>query len=225
MREQRPDAKRQLAKAVMAGVLPRRLFVTSGSPREQVVYLTFDDGPEPEHTPHLLDVLREHDVPATFFLIGERAAAHTSLVKRMAAEGHAIGHHSYLHDRPEAVSPETLADEVHRSRSVLSDVLGYRPTLFRPPYGRVSPAKLARLWCAGQCVVLWNVDSNDFSCASAGEVRALFRKQPLEAGDIVLMHDNHPYAGDFLPELIETTRASGLRFDSLESMGRWPWTR
>jgi peptidoglycan/xylan/chitin deacetylase (PgdA/CDA1 family) len=225
VREQRTDTKRQLAKTVMGAMLPRRMFVTRGAPRDRLVYLTFDDGPDPVHTPRLLDVLREHDVPATFFLIGERAAEHLSVVKRMAGEGHAVGHHSYHHARPEGVSATTLEEEVMRTRAVLADVLGYRPTLFRPPYGRVTAAKLACLWRTRQCVVLWNVDSHDFSCTSAEEVRDLFRRQPLESGDIVLMHDNHPYAGDFLPELIEATRARGLRFGSLASMGRWPWTR
>ncbi|MCU0691481.1 MAG: polysaccharide deacetylase family protein [Polyangiaceae bacterium] len=223
MRTETRDFKRQLLKNVMAATLPRRMFMVRGPRRSGAVFLTFDDGPDPHHTPKLLDVLRANRVTATFFLIGQHAQQHLHLVKRMAAEGHAVGHHSYCHGAPERTSAEQLDDDVRRCRQLLGDVLGHQPVLFRPPLGKVTPRKLLRLWRAGQSVVLWNIDSHDFSCEDPDEVRALFRREPLVAGDIVLMHDNHAHAATILPELVSQTRVRGLQFATLEPWVRLPW--
>jgi peptidoglycan/xylan/chitin deacetylase (PgdA/CDA1 family) len=203
---------RQLVRAAMAAALPRRWFLVRGPVHGDGVCLTFDDGPHPENTPPLLDALKEHGVRATFFVIGRQAEQHPDLVRRMAAEGHVVGHHSYTHSEPAETSARQLDDEVRRTRELLSSLVGGESCLFRPPKGKVTAGKLWRLWRAKQTVVLWNADPKDYARASDAEVREWFRDHPLRAGDVVLMHDNHPHAARVVPDLVEAARRGGLRF-------------
>jgi peptidoglycan/xylan/chitin deacetylase (PgdA/CDA1 family) len=183
-----------------------------GPKESRVVCLTFDDGPHPEHTPRLLDVLGRHGVPATFFVVGQQAERYPELVRRLAAEGHVVGHHSYFHSDPRLTSARQLMKEVRQTADLLSKLLGQGPTLFRPPHGKLTGSKLWHLWRAGQAVVLWNVDPKDYALRSASEGLAWFLRNPIQAGDIVLMHDNQPYAAEILSELIQKTRDRGLGF-------------
>ncbi len=203
---------RQLVRRGMAFALPRHFFLVQGPRNSGSVCLTFDDGPHPEHTPRLLDVLGRHGIAATFFVVGQQAERYPELVRRLAAEGHVVGHHSYSHSEPRLTSARQLSQEVCQTRDLLARVLGQAPILFRPPHGKLTGAKLWRLWRAGQTVVLWNVDPKDYSLRSACEGRTWFLRNPIQAGDIVLMHDNHPYAAEMLPELIQETRNRRLGF-------------
>ncbi|HEV7500606.1 MAG TPA: polysaccharide deacetylase family protein, partial [Vicinamibacteria bacterium] len=192
--------------------MPRRLFVLNGPRRGQEVYLTFDDGPDPEHTPPLLDVLRDLGVPATFFVIGERAARHPEIVRRMAREGHAVGHHSYHHEKPDRATLRGLAGEASRTRALLRTLIGTDARLFRPPHGSVTAGALWRLWGSGHTVVLWSADPKDYAAASADAVGAYFELHPLRGGDVVLLHDTRPHAAAVLPTLVARAQACGLSF-------------
>lgn len=215
MREQRPNALRQAVKRGIELAMPRRLFQVAGAASTGCVYLTFDDGPHPEHTPRVLDALKKANARATFFVIGEKAALHPSLVSRMAGEGHAVGHHSYFHRPYAETSSRALTAEVRHTRALLKDILGFEPTLFRPPYGKATGSKLVQLWLHGQQVVLWNIDSHDFSCTTHQEILDYFHATPLRAGDIVLMHDDRPHAAAALPHLLDEGNRRGLRFNAL----------
>ena len=200
----------------MAATLPRRLFLVSGPASSGCACLTFDDGPDPRHTPRLLDVLGEHGVRATFFVIGRQAERHPDLVRRMAAEGHAVGHHSFYHTDPHLTPARRLVAEARHTAQVLGEIIGRRPTLFRPPLGKLTPLKLCGLWAAGQTVVLWNVDPKDFSCGSGDELAARLESRPVRAGDVLLMHDNHPHAAAVLPTLAARMRRQGVGFTTLD---------
>lgn len=215
-----PSRWRQLVRRALAAALPRRRFLVRVPADSGAVCLTFDDGPHPEHTPRLLDVLKRHGIPATFFVIGERVERCPDLVRRMAAEGHEVGHHTYSHPEPHLTSARQLLDEVSRTRDLLARLLGKAPTLFRPPRGKVTAAKLWRLWRAGQSVVLWNVEVRDHAFKAAEEIRAWFRDRPLRGGDVVLMHDDWPRAADVVPDLVQSIRGRGLRFAKVSE-----WTR
>lgn len=211
-----PRCGRQLLRRALAATLPRRLFLVHGPAAGRAVCLTFDDGPHPEHTPRLLDALKAHGVPATFFVIGQNAERYPDLVRRVAAEGHVVGNHSYSHTEPCRTSAGQLADETRRTGDLLAALLGGEaPALFRPPKGQVTVAKLWRLWRARQTVVLWDTDPKDYARQSAAEVRDWFRAHPLRGGDVVLMHDSHPHATAVVPDLVEAARGAGLRFTTL----------
>ena len=207
---------RQILRSTLAKALPRRMFAVSGPARKGAVYLTFDDGPDPMHTPKVLDILAELDVKATFFVVGNRACKHPNIVRRIVADGHSLGHHSYYHSEPASVNAKNLADEVTRTRQTLEPIAGHPLTLFRPPMGSVTTSKLMKLWRQGQTVVLWNADPKDFRCTSADELSAWFKRHPLHAGDIVLLHDHVPHIASVLRDVVTEARARGLSFARIE---------
>src|SRR5690242_977360 len=100
-RNDRPRLRRQLLRRLMATTLPRRWFLMSGPVGPQKVCLTFDDGPHPEYTPQILDILKQHSVPATFFVVGQHALANPELVQRIIDEGHDLGNHTNSHINPQ----------------------------------------------------------------------------------------------------------------------------
>ena len=217
----RANAWRQRIKRAMTGVLPRGRFLVRGPSNTNAVCLTFDDGPHPENTPRLLDVLKREGIPATFFLIGKNVEQHPEIVKRIVREGHAIGHHTYSHSHPASQSASQLVGEIRRTDKLFREICGKPFTLFRPPWGKLGAAKFIRVWAAGQGVVLWTSDPRDCERKSADEVRGFFKANPLVGGDILLMHDDQPFAAEVLSEVIADARQRGLRFVTpLGWMGR-----
>jgi peptidoglycan/xylan/chitin deacetylase (PgdA/CDA1 family) len=174
--------------------------------------LTFDDGPNPEHTPRLLDELQRHGVTATFFVVGGRAAKHPEIVRRIVAEGHELGHHSYLHSEPAQTSAATLMAEVRQSRELLEDITGQICDLFRPPKGQLTLAKLCLLWQARQTIVVWNIAPRDYLMTSTEEIEIWARNYYPAAGDLVLLHDNRPMGVKAVPHLAARAAERGLVF-------------
>lgn len=215
-----PWSWRQMARRILSVSLPKRLLVTHRPIAGPWVWLTFDDGPDPQCTPRLLDMLRAHDVRATFFVIGSKAEQRPDLVRRMASEGHHVGNHTYSHQPIDQLSHGALLQEVRRTGALLQRLLGKPSSLFRPPHGKVTPSSLWQLWRAEQQVILWNANPRDYLAGDAKELVRWFRANPLDAGDIVLLHDNHPYAAEVLPEVIREARTRGLKFATLEP-ARW----
>lgn len=210
--EPRPSPLRQLVRRGMAAGLPRRLFMASGPPGSRSIALTFDDGPDPAHTPAVLDRLRAHGARATFFVVGHRAEAHPALLSRIAEEGHEIGHHSWAHAPPQETSALSLLSEARRTSELVERVAGKRPSLFRPPHGKLTPAKLLGLWGLGQTVVLWNRDPKDFARGAVAPIRRWFEEEPLAGGDILLLHDVHAHVAPALEALFERAARLGLGF-------------
>lgn len=207
-----PSPFRQLVRRGMAEALPRRLFMTAGPPTSRSVALTFDDGPDPRHTPAVLDRLRALGVRATFFVVGARAEAHPELVARIAEEGHDVGHHSYSHSLPQETSAPTLIAEARRTSALLVRLTGKRPRLYRPPNGKLTPGKLVGLWALGQTVVLWNRDPKDFASEGVDPIRRWFAAEPLAGGDIVLLHDVHAHIAPALDVVVDRVARLGLEF-------------
>lgn len=196
----------------MALTIPRRWLIVSGPPRSDGICLTFDDGPHPEYTPRLLDRLGQLKVRATFFVVGRAAAQHPQLVRRIAAEGHALGHHSWTHGDPVVTSARVLVAEARRTAALLAAITGAAPRLFRPPHGKLTAIKAITLWTNRQSIVLWNRDPKDFLSPSADALRAWVARSPLAGGDVVLLHDVHPHAVDALDAFVSPARQRGLRF-------------
>jgi peptidoglycan-N-acetylglucosamine deacetylase len=129
--------------------------------------LTFDDGPNPKWTPRLLDALAERDVKATFFMLGSRAQMEPELVRRIAAEGHLIGNHSWSHPNLAMTAAGRVRDELARTSDTLEQITGGPVRYFRPPFGARRPAVFRIAKSLGLSVVLWNAMTSDWSASSA----------------------------------------------------------
>lgn len=152
------------------------------------IYLTFDDGPDPEWTPRVLDALADAQMPATFFVIGEQALRAPALVKRIAVEGHALGNHTFSHRHPWTLTPRAARAQVRDGAQAVADVAGSAPRFFRPPHGRRRACMTEQAEALGERVVLWDVSAIDWGPLARVEAIAQ-RLDHVQSGDVVLMHD------------------------------------
>lgn len=159
-----------------------------GSRDRREIALTFDDGPDPAHTPALLDALAELGAPATFFLLGSAVDRHPELAARIAREGHEIGNHTYSHRYLPLARSRSVAGELAAADASIARATGVVPALARPPYGGRSPSTVRAFTRAGKRVVLWDVNSFDWKGACAEDIanRVLSRVRP---GSVVLLHE------------------------------------
>jgi peptidoglycan-N-acetylglucosamine deacetylase len=152
------------------------------------IALTFDDGPDPEFTPRVLELLAARRVRATFFLVGERAARAPATVRAIAAAGHEVASHGWSHRSLWLCGPTRTDDEVGRARAMLGELTGRPPALFRPPWGMVNAALFGALRRHGQRCVFWSIQPEGLrpAPAAAQVARVLRRAHP---GAIVDLHD------------------------------------
>jgi peptidoglycan-N-acetylglucosamine deacetylase len=181
------------------------------------VALTFDDGPSPEHTPKVLDLLDKAGVKATFFVIGRKAEAHPELVRAIVAAGHAIGSHSYSHHRLfSLLSAAAVEEDMARSIAVIEKITGQKPALFRPPIGHTNPRIARAVDKLGLSVVGWSVRALDGLASAQPEHVARRVVRGLKDGAIVLLHDaaergdHTPASLAALPRILSSMRDQKL---------------
>ena len=193
---------------------------------KRTIALTFDDGPDPLWTPQVLDVLRRHNVPATFFAVGSRVDAEPALARRIVAEGHDLGSHTFTHADLSAAAPWRRHLELTLTRNAIAGATGRQAPLFRPPFssrpGDVRAADIAALRDAtgqGQIVILTDLDTNDWRRPGVDAiVRAATPANG--AGAVLLMHDG---GGDrsqtvaALDRLIPLLQGQGYRFTTVSA--------
>jgi peptidoglycan-N-acetylglucosamine deacetylase len=150
--------------------------------------LTFDDGPDPEWTPRVLDLLGAAGVRATFFLIGERAARVPALVRRLVAEGHEVGNHSWSHRSLWLCGPRATAHQIQDAHARLTELAGAPPCHFRPPWGMVNAAMFASLRRVGERCVFWSIQPEGQRPAAA-ERQVAYVLRRAAPGAIVDLHD------------------------------------
>jgi peptidoglycan/xylan/chitin deacetylase (PgdA/CDA1 family) len=155
---------------------------------EQLVYLTFDDGPDPRATPQILDLLAQARMHATFFAIGECARREPALMRRIAAAGHAVGNHTFSHRHPWLMSSRAARAQVRDGAKALSDAIGRAPTLYRPPHGRARPCMTDEAHLHGERMIMWDRSAIDWGWLGSA-TRIAARLARVRAGEIVLMHD------------------------------------
>lgn len=178
------------------------------------VLLTFDDGPDPDNTQKILDILNEHDIGALFFLIGNKVEANKGIVEKIIDEGHLIGNHSYSHDNFMAFhSTKSLIQDLTKAEEILDTLSLDRPKLFRPPIGYTTPnytraLKRLNLKCIG-----WRLRTYD---TLSKDPKKLIRRlvRTTKKGDIVLFHDNLNVTLECLPKYIVEAKRNNIIFVS-----------
>lgn len=162
----------------------------NGDRTSNMVALTFDDGPSQDFTPQILDILREHNVVATFFLVGDHVRKYPEIARRIVEEGHEIGNHTYLHRNLPALSTVALHQEVIQGTKAITEVTGVYPSYVRPPRGMYDGrfGRLAEL--LGQKIVLWTVSSRDWRYGTTAENVTRTVLSRVKGGDIILFHDS-----------------------------------
>jgi peptidoglycan/xylan/chitin deacetylase (PgdA/CDA1 family) len=220
------NARRVVPRSVMELVAQRQTelerglrshVVMRGETDRKEVALTFDDGPHPNFTPQLLDVLKKQGVPATFFVVGELAEKNPDLIRAEVANGHLVGNHTYHHVSLIRIPNDYVADEIKTCGEVLQRITGKAPDLFRPP-GGVYDTEVAEIAEAlGYTTVLWTDDPADYT--SPGDDVILLRTlRTASSGGIILLHDGIQQTIDVLPRLIASLRQDGYSFVTVDRL-------
>lgn len=189
----------------------------------RAVALTFDDGPDPETTPRVLDVLGEHGVRGGFFLVGRRAAAAPAVARRIGSEGHDVGNHTFGHRSLWLCGPSATAREVRGGHDAIAQVLGHAPRYFRPPWGLTNLALFPLLRELGTPCVFWSVQPEGARAAPPA-VQVTRSRRRARPGAILDLHDADgvPGAGrrlaEALPALIRALRGDGYALVPLRDL-------
>ena len=211
----------------LARLLPTLLqqIIWRGTARESSVALTFDDGPHPIYTPQILEILRHHQAPATFFPLGCNVERYPHLIREMFAQGHTIGNHSYGHGSLIFASRKRLRREMAATSAAIERIIGQRPHFFRPPRGLSGLATLQMASLLGMRTVLWTLSPRDWTRPGVGRIVARVLAKARD-GAIVLLHDaKYDDPGEdrsqtvrALPEIIRGLRARGYRLVTLNEL-------
>ena len=180
------------------------------------IALTFDDGPG-AHTMRLLDTLDAYHAKATFFVIGEKVAAHHAILQQQAARGHQIGNHSWRHPDLTALAPSNVANEITQTNRAIHAATKQTPAIMRPPYGAINASVSQQLQTFGMSSVLWSVDTRDWADRDSNIVcsRAVSNAR---AGAIILFHDIHPTSVDAIPCVLNALSKQGFTFVTIDTL-------
>jgi len=184
--------------------------------QEKVIALTFDDGPDPVDTPAVLNILKEKNVRATFFVLGQAAQANPDLLKRLVLEGHEVGNHSFYHDYQQ----RRLVEEMKQTDQEVFASTGAHTYFYRPPGGFLSKSQLETVRKNGHIVALWSVDSKDWRNPGVKQIVDNVLKNVFP-GAIILLHDGgyqRTQTVKALGPIIDALRARGYRLATLSEL-------
>lgn len=184
----------------------------------KIVALTFDDGPNKRTTPAILKILREKDVKATFFVIGESAERSPEMMREIIKDGHEIGNHTYDHEKLTELKVNKVADELKKTETIIEKYED-KPAFFRPPGGFYNRNVLATAQQMGYRLVLWSVDPRDWARPSVQQVVKTVLSH-VHPGDIILLHDGQypsptPQA---VTQVIDSLKAQGYTFVTMSEL-------
>lgn len=191
-----------------------------GNPYLKKIALTFDDGPHPENTPKILDILDEYKIKGNFFLVGNLAKRYPEIVKRIHRSGHLIGNHTYTHRSIKEKSIGWARGEIEKTHNIIKEITGEHPYYFRPPQGIFNPKFYKVAEDYGEYVVMWSIDTHDYKKPGV-DVIVKNVLNNIHPGAIVLFHDG---GGDrsqtikALPEIIKNLKKKGYTFSTLSEI-------
>lgn len=192
---------------------PAAAIVNENGP---VIALTFDDGPYPKVTGHILDVLEKNGVCATFFVLGSRIEGHEGMLTRMDELGCEIGNHSFSHADLTRLSKADCQRELSDTDAEIRRVTGHEASVVRPPYGYYNKTVMS---AAERPLILWTVDTNDWRGKAPGEIADYVIQQAKE-GSVILMHDQQTQTADAMEMIIPTLIEEGFRFVTVSELIR-----
>jgi len=211
----KPGAKPSATTTSSATPKPSGTPKPSAVPKQgKLVALTFDDGPDAKYTPQILNILKEHNVKATFFVVGIQVKAFPSMLKLIADEGHMIGNHSWDHKKLTQLSNAAVQKEIAQTNASIDKILGEPTAWFRAPYGALNSQVSKVIEQSGSTHVGWTVDTKDWAGSTPSQMLETTKRQ-LKPGGIILMHNFGGKGGNldntvaFLPELIEYLQDQG----------------
>ena len=194
-------------------------FITSiNKGKRRSVALTFDDGPHPDKTPGILEILKEKNVKATFFVIGKNAEKYPDLLRQIDDNGHFIANHSYSHSYLIAFfSKGRLSKDLARCNEIIFQAIGKTPIFFRPPFGVTNPRYKRALTENGLQSIGWSLRSLDTRAKTKYQVIDKVISN-LKRGDIVLLHDHLSVTADALEDIIEHINTKGIEIEPLSKV-------
>jgi len=193
-------------------LLPSAWVTIKENSANKTIFLSFDDGPNPDVTPLLLDLLDKHNAKVTFFCIGKKMLAYPELAKEIVARGHLVSNHSFTHDDYYLLPLTVQLREIVETDNTIADICGYRGKLFRPPKGRLSWKLLFNLIRMKKTAAMWSLDSMDYFYKSADDIIKRLKNYPISHGEIILLHDDSSLCIDALKELLPYWRQKGFEF-------------
>jgi peptidoglycan-N-acetylglucosamine deacetylase len=199
-------------------LIPRALLTRDlGRGSGQRILLTFDDGPDPAVTPAVLDLLETFSARAVFFVVGRKAAESPETLRRIRAQGHLVGNHSFQHRRPPV---RGYLRDLLRCQEVVRSHLGEAPALYRPPGGYLSPTTLAVPWLLGLRTINWTLDVRDHACRTRQQalVAARSLERMIQPGHIVLLHDDNVRVLDILEYVLPRLQSRGFDLGSAAAL-------
>ena len=192
---------------------PAAAIVNENGP---MIALTFDDGPYPKVTGHILDVLEKNGVCATFFVLGSRIEGHEDMLTRMDELGCEIGNHSFSHADLTRLNKADCQRELSDTDAEIRRVTGHEASVVRPPYGYYNKTVMS---AAERPLILWTVDTNDWRGKAPGEIADYVIQQAKE-GSVILMHDQQTQTADAMEMIIPTLIEEGFRFVTVSELIR-----
>ena len=190
------------------------LNLVQDSMEHPAVALTFDDGPSSRYTPELLDGLKERGVKASFFLVGKNIEENSDLIRRMEAEGHLIGNHTYNHVQLDKISDASAREEILKTNNAIYEATGRYPQYMRPPYGAW---KKNMEICVEMLPVFWTIDTLDWKTQNVQAVCQVVEKE-IEDGAIILMHDEYETTVNAALKIVDEYQEKGYEFVTVDRL-------
>ncbi len=200
--------------------IPGKLY-WAGSIQDKKIALTFDDGPEEKWTPQILDILKQKNVKATFFVIGKQVQKYPEMLRQIDSEGHIVGDHTLDHVDLTKLGAQQVDNEIESCASIIHETIGKTPKFVRPPFGFHNPVVDNAIYSKNRIIVLWSLDTEDWTGLDAAAVKARIIPK-MQNGFIILQHDgeNPKLTGSIqaLPDIIDNLRAQGYTFVTVSEL-------
>jgi peptidoglycan-N-acetylglucosamine deacetylase len=192
--------------------------INSVASGDKVIALTFDDGPDEQVTPQVLDLLKKHQVKAAFFCVGSRVMKHPNLIERVDKEGHIIGSHGFSHHFFfDLFSGKRMEEELVKTGKLVQRAVHKKPRMFRPPYGVTNPVLARVLRKMNYHIIGWSLKSKD---TVIRDEQKLYKRltEKLGNADIILFHDTSPHLISVLDQFIQYATENNYRFERLDNV-------